>query len=101
MKKTTTKATNWYVSVEELNNPVMLTGLCKRLVYEGEKFNKVCFEVASKTRNDKIRRAWITVVDFEGALEVGKVYDISATITSNSYNNKMSLEFILNSANEL
>lgn len=103
MNKTTRKNNDkkWFESVENLNNPVLLTGLAKKIVYEGDNVNKVCFEVASKTQNNKIRRAWITVIDFEKCLEVGKVYDISATIVTNSHNDRMMLEFILEECNEL
>lgn len=91
----------WFERVENLNNPVLLTGLAKKIVFEGDKVNKVCFEVASKTQNNKFRRAWVTLIDFEKCLEVGKVYDITATIVSNSHNDKMNLEFILEECCEL
>lgn len=103
MNKTTKKNDNnkWYDCVDNFNNPVLLTGLAKKIVYESDKVNKVCFEVASKTQNNKIRRAWITLTDFKKCLEVGKVYDITTTIVSNSHNNKMTLEFFLEEYCEL
>lgn len=97
MNKTTKKNDNnkWYDCVDNLTNPVLLTGLVKKIVYESNKVNKVCFEIASKTLNNKVRRAWITLIDFERCLEVGKVYGITATIVSNIHNDKMTLEFLL------
>ena len=106
MKKTNTKKTNWYDGVE-LNDEVLITGFTKKIVHEGEKVNKWCVEVARKTPNNKIARAWLTVVDFDDQLEEGKVYDMSCQITTGSYKNKKGetvftgTEFIVNEVNEI
>lgn len=91
-------ANHWFEG-RDLNNPIMTTGYTKKCIYSGDNVNKWCVEVASKTQNDKIRRAWITVVDFDGVLKEGMTYDLSLIITTNSHNNRMSLEFVLDDFN--
>lgn len=97
-KNTKKTQANWFDG-RDLNNPIMVTGYTKKCIFSSDNVNKWCVEVASKTQNDKIRRAWITVVDFDCILNEGKTYDLSLVITTNSHNDRMSLEFVLDDFN--
>jgi len=103
--KTTKKETNWFDGVE-LNDTYLITGLVKKELFKNDKVSKFNVEIARHTPNDKIARAWITVIDFDGLLKEGKVYDMSCNIVSNKYddkkgNTRWSTDFVVNEVNEL
>lgn len=102
--KTTKVNENWFEGVD-LNDDVMITGLVKKSLFKNDNVAKYSVEIARHTPNDKIARAWITVIDFEDQLTVGKVYDMSCNIVSNKHEKdgvtNWTTDFIVNEVNEL
>lgn len=99
MKKNTTKATTkaWYEG-RDTGNPVTVLALVKKKIYEGEKVTKWCLELASYNSNtSKYRRSWIVALDFDKFnIKEGDVITCNLTIVTNSNNDKMTTDFILN-----
>lgn len=100
-KKNNTKNEEKWFDKVELNDNLLITGVVKKELFKNEKVAKYNVEIARHTHNGKIARAWITVIDFDGLLEVGRVYDMSCNIVSNNYNGKWSTDFVVNEVNEL
>lgn len=100
-KKNTKKNTNnWFDKVDLLDS-CLVRGYVKKVIFESDNVTKWCVETASHTQNGKIRRAWITVVDFDGLLEEGNVYDMDLIITTNNYKDNFTTEFVVNEVNEI
>lgn len=105
-KKTTKKETTKWFDGVELNDDYLITGLVKKELFKNDKVAKFNVEIARHTPKDNVARAWITVIDFNGLLEEGKVYDMSCNIVSNKYDDKKgnthwSTDFVVNEVNEL
>ncbi|MCQ2740263.1 MAG: hypothetical protein MJ237_08585 [bacterium] len=87
--------TDEMVNYSEENNVVSVVGYVKKVIYDGDKVSKYCVELARKTEKGNIARSWITVVSFDYELEVDLFYTFGLEITTNSYNNNFTTEFVL------
>lgn len=96
--KNTTKATTkaWYEG-RDTGNPVCVLAQVKKKIYESDKVTKWCLELASyNPKTKKHRRSWIIALDFDKFnMNEGDVKVFNLTIVTNSNNDKMTTEFII------